>query len=223
MDQIEKNTVSADNQIKESDKVSYINQYGKGKRILFVGNSITRHGSAPEIGWYNDFGMAASCKENDYVHLLVEKIKKTDNDAVFCVCQVSNWESKYKTGNELLGRFVDAGDFNADVIVLRLIENCPIPDFDHKVFYNEYKRLVEYLNNSGKADVILTTGFWKHPGDSDIRCLANDCGYKCAELGDLGEDDSMKAIGLFEHSGVANHPNDNGMRAIADRIFELMS
>ena len=34
-------------------------------RILFIGNSITRHGPRPSIGWTNDFGMAASSIDKD--------------------------------------------------------------------------------------------------------------------------------------------------------------
>ena len=53
-----------------------------------------------------------------------------------------------------------------------------------------------------------------------IREYAKENNLPCVELGDLGELDEMKAIGLFTHEGVANHPGDKGMKKIAERIFE---
>ena len=104
---------------------------------------------------------------------------------------------------------------------MRLIENCPARGFDGLVFKKELWELLAYLSPSQKAKIILTTGFWRHPGDRYIRELALECGCPLAELGDLGDRDDMKALGLFAHKGVANHPGDRGMEFIAQRIFEV--
>ena len=220
MKQIEKNSVSATNQLKKNSYVTYIQEFGKGKRVMFVGNSITRHGILPKIGWHWDWGMAASALENDYVHLLVDKVNTIEPDANFCICQVAKWECEYKNGSEYLQAYKSARDFEADVIVFRMIENCPHQDFDKEVFYHEYQTLIDYLNPTGKAKIILTTGFWKHPGDDTIIRVAKEREYSYIYLGELGEDDKMKAIGLFEHTGIANHPGDLGMEHIAELIWE---
>jgi len=34
--------------------------------------------------------------------------------------------------------------------------------------------------------------------------------------------DEMKALGKFTHEGVANHPGDRGMQAIAEAIWQPM-
>ena len=47
-------------------------------------------------------------------------------------------------------------------------------------------------------------------------------GFKTIYLGELGEDDKMKAIGKFEHTDVANHPGDKGMKCIADMILKAL-
>ena len=220
--QLSKNTVSSEAQLRESDCVRFDSLNGRGIRVMFVGNSITLHGILPEIGWYNEFGMAASAKEKDYVHLLEKNIKEIDPEAVFCICQVASWESGYKNGSEKLSLYDEARRFCADVIVLRFIENVKKEDYDSDVFMRELDRLVMHLDGSGKAKMVITTGFWRHPGDGEIRAYAKEKGIPCVELGDLGEDDQMKAKGLFEHKGVANHPGDKGMKAIADRIMAVL-
>lgn len=220
-EQIKKNTVKAANQLKETDYVTFENLNGTGIRVMFVGNSITLHGVAPHIGWHNNWGMAASAKEKDYVHQLISKIDAIWKDAAYCICQVAAWERSYMQGTEkLYPLYESARAFQADVIVLRFIENCSFEGFDRQIFKSELEKLLMYLDSSSKAKTIITTGFWRHCGDEAIREFAKEKSLSLVELGDLGERDEMKAIGLFDHSGVANHPGDFGMEQIAERIYE---
>ena len=99
-------------------------------RVLFVGNSITLHPKAPEIGWNHEWGMAASAPEKDYVHILISKIREKNPDAAFCIAQVSEWERGFMQGEEHLSKYQGAADFGADIIIVRMIENCPFQDFD---------------------------------------------------------------------------------------------
>lgn len=222
MAQIDKNTVKAENQLGNLNKITFENKNCGGKKILFVGNSITRHAPKSDIGWFNDWGMAASSKDKDYVHVLENMILKTNPDAEFCICQLAEWERSYKTGDMLLDSFNTAREFNADIIVIRLIENCPHNDFDHETFSEQYGKMIGYLNKSGKAEIVVTTGFWKHPADTTISQFAAENGFDCVYLGELGEKSEMRADGLFKHSGVAAHPGDKGMENIAMMIYEKL-
>lgn len=224
MEQIEKNTVSAVGQLKPSDYISYINPQndGRGIRLLVAGNSIARHGIKKSIGWNNDFGMAASSAENDFVHVLTKKYEKSGKNPITCVCQLANWEWNYKRGSDVLKQYEAARSFKADILVIRIVENCPFDSFEPEVFKRKYKKLIDYLNPTGEAQIVITTGFWKHIADSCIRDISSELNIKCVELNDLGEMDEMKALGFFQHEGVANHPGDKGMQAIADRIFSAL-
>lgn len=222
MQQIEKNTVKAENQLKDKHDVTFECKEGTGKRVMFAGNSITLHEPSESIGWHNQWGMAASAKENDYVHVLESHIKDVDPDATFCICQAYKWERDFSNGKLTYPIYEQARDFNADIIVVRFIENCPWKDLDAQVFKREYIDFIEFLNKSGNAKIILTTSFWKHTADSIVAEIAAEKGWPLVVLNDLGELDEMKALGLFEHYGVANHPGDKGMKTIAHRIFDIL-
>ena len=194
----------------------------KGLRVMFLGNSMTYREAAPEMGWYNSWGMAASAKEKDYVHLCISRIKEHHPDAAFCICQGCEWEVYHKHGFEGYAIYEQARKFEADIIVMRLVENCSKEEYEKKDFLEELGRLLEYLNPNNKAVVIMTTGFWKHPADEAIRVYAEENNLPLCELGDLEDLDEMKALGLFEDDGVASHPGDLGMEKMADRICDIM-
>ena len=217
--ELNKNTVSSENQLKIGESVFVDYPDGKGKRIMFVGNSITLHGVNESLGWFNRCGMSASSLDKDYVHILMKNVLEKDKEATFCICQAAGWERTYKNGLEAMKPYESARDFNADVIIMRIMENCKVAEYDPESFFKEYGEFINYLNKSGKAKIILTTSFWKHPGDKEIVATAEKNGYPLVQLGDLGDDPEMKAIGLYEHAGVANHPGDKGMEHIAKRIW----
>lgn len=216
---IDENTVSVEHQIQVDEQLVPVGPQGAGLRVLFVGNSITQHNPAPAIGWHYNWGMSASCPEKDYVHLCAEQIRKSHSDAAFAVCRAGKWEKNSKEGEKALDLYQASREYNADVLVLRFVENCP-KDVTLEHFLEEYSKFVDYLNPTGKAKVIVTTAFWPNPLDEAIRTFAAQRGYPLVELGDLGKQDEMKAIGLFEHTGVAKHPGDLGMEHIARRILE---
>ena len=217
--QMKKNNVDSHGQLKENGEVRFYNLNSNGKRIMFVGNSMTLHGVLDSIGWHRECGMAASSIENDYVHVLMNKIGEKSENSQFCICQVSEWERLYKNGESTFDLYENARNFDADIIVMRFVENCPSADFEPETFKTQMDKLLCYLNKSGNAKFVLTTGFWRHPADNTIIDYAKEKNLPCVLLGDLGELDEMKAIGLFEHGGVANHPGDLGMKNIAERIF----
>ena len=213
---IDANTVSADNQVTMSTS-SYILGSEEGSvKIAGLGNSITRHGPKPTIGWAHDFGMAASDKDHDYVHLLFKKLTDSGKKVCFFVKQFAVWERNHE--DEYDDFYTDVGQFNPDIIVFRLGENVN-RQASLEVYEAATEKLLDYVGH-GKAKLVLTTSFWKHGvADDAVRNICKKRGIEPTELNDLGELDEMKAIGLFEHSGVANHPGDLGMEHIAQRIY----
>ena len=217
---INDNSVSSENQLPKDKFITYIGNADAKKRILIIGNSITRHDAKPEIGWHGDFGMAASREENDYVHLLCGRILEKE-DACIMVHQLALWERSCTQKDAL--SFVKASrNFAPDLLICRLGENIPSPteaDGQQKM-EDAFSSLIDYIR---PKKTVFTTCFWKHGIiDEAIRAVAKKKNAPLAELGDLGEDERFMAIGLFEHNGVAHHPGDLGMKEIAERIYFAM-
>jgi hypothetical protein len=218
---IEANTVAAAGQL-EQDKQSYCVEQKGGRRVLFVGNSITRHGPKADIGWHGDWGMAASAEEKDYVHRTLHMIEDRWGKVDYCVLNAADWERGY-WDDSILSRWQSAADFRADVVIIRVGENIwSVREHLNEIdLYPHFDKMIRFFCQKPEAQVILTDLFWKKEQiDGVIHRLAEDRGYALVRLGDLGDAEENMAHGLFEHRGVAHHPGDLGMERIAKRIVD---
>ncbi len=212
--------VGADKQLKNDEYVMISGDENAEKKILFLGNSITRHGVNESVAWYGDFGMAASSIDNDYVHL-VDKMVNEKVKASFCISQVSSWAQHYKEGDKHLERFRLAREYNADIIIVKFAANAPVENFDAEIFEKQFNTLMEF-HNPGNAQIILCSEFYHHPANDIFKKWAEVRKIPYVSLEDLCDNESMLALGRFEHKGVAGHPGDRGMAAIADRIWAVL-
>ncbi len=215
------NDVPAVGQLKGNDCVSFETTENADIKLLFLGNSITRHGKAENLGWCGDWGMAASSKENDYVHKLTSKFCQKGVKVSVCIANLSDWE-RTRNMDLLFTKYLSALRFNADYVIVRLGENACLDKYlsEFELCYGE---LTDLFSRNG-AKIVLTDLFWEYePFDNFVAELAKARGYAFAEIHDLGNDDAMKAIGKFSHNGVAVHPGDKGMAEIAERIFRVLN
>ncbi len=219
------NTVSAENQLTDDKRIKILREAGSTHKVLFVGNSITRHAPKPSIGWNNDWGMAASSEDKDYVHLVVKGLKERFGAIDYCIAQMADWEKNYTHTEEILNTYYQpARDFAADIIIIRIGENFSAAAHEEISIKPYFDRMIGFLITNETRQVIVTDNFWRKDGiEQAIREVIKERGYTYCKLSGLELDESTMAIGLFEHKGVAAHPGDYGMACIAERILDCIS
>ncbi len=213
------NTVSSKRQVNNKLKV-----FEGGRcalKVLFLGNSITLHEPAPQIGWESSWGMAASCEEKDYVHILLRLLREKYGEIGYCICNVAEWERDFDR-DSLLENYRELKNFQPNIIIARLGENIRAEVFARADFYTAYQNFLQYFAGND-SKIIVTDLFWENqPIDEHIQRLCRDFGYTFVHIGDLGYKAENKALGLFEHEGIQLHPGDKGMQEIANRIWAVL-
>ena len=94
-------------------------------KVLFLGNSITKHGPKADIDWSGNWGMAASAESKDYVHLVTQGILRRQSSVPeVLVKNIADFERAYD-GYDIAGKLKEAIEFEADLIILAIGENVP--------------------------------------------------------------------------------------------------
>ncbi|MBQ9789577.1 MAG: SGNH/GDSL hydrolase family protein [Lentisphaeria bacterium] len=201
---------------KQNGKNIYLGNSCGSPKVLFVGNSVTKHGVKEDIGWLRDCGMAASCAECDYVHIVAEEFRKKHPQSSFGILQVASFERNFDKNFNILEEYREVIDWQADIVILFFGANVQA-NYDaglpHKAnFGAEYEKLRNLLN-LGNTVFYHVEGFFLRPE------VTNDRYEVCQKYHDTWI--SLEGINdLAETHGLFNHPNDLGMKLIAERILE---
>lgn len=197
--------------------------------ILCLGNSITCMGPNDAVGWKGHWGMAASKKENDYVHLLEARLKSYNPHSSVSFKNIVEWELNPQLAlDSLLAEVLDG----KDIIIFRFGDNVK----DEKLFSQGLQRMIDYCRQY-TSNIIITGCFWKRIHTESVLISAARTNHlKYVPLFWIGETygDSTYCTGdeVFydvdgnpykgEHPAFKLHPNDKGMHMIEETIIDAM-
>lgn len=193
---------------------------GRIKRVLILGNSIVRHGPLPSIGWNNNWGMAASSMDSDFVHILMRTIKQKDTSVKVLFENIASFEREFDTYN--LKEADTFKSFKPDMIIMRICENISGDKAILRGFIQYYDALFRYIDPSNQSVKVITGGFWSN--DAVTRMLSDYAYLKNHTFIDQSEiySNQTKAIVGFKDPGVQEHPNNLGMAKISESIWNVI-
>lgn len=198
--------------------------------MLVMGNSITEHPIVANT-WWGVWGMAATTRDKDFVHVLAAKLTPKVPSFVFLAKNIYAWEINHATYDK--SNFDSYFTTARDLVVLRMGENVPSDSIS--TLQTSYMSLIDYVRTKAPNATIIATGvFWANSAkDTAIKnaCIAKNVPFVTLSQLDLpqnkqsiggqvyGDDGQFHTI---TNSGVAGHPNDAGMQAIADTIYSAL-
>ncbi|HPS02166.1 MAG TPA: SGNH/GDSL hydrolase family protein, partial [Candidatus Sumerlaeota bacterium] len=197
------------------------------RKILFLGNSITLHGPNADIGWSGNWGMAASTEDKDYVHLVTSAIaQKTGTKPEIKVKNIADFERNYAT-YDVDKEMKDLFDFDPDLVVLAIGENVPgLGSEDAKAqFKAGVMKILRCAMAKRHPMIVVRSCFWPDAAkDQMLKEASQEASTMFVDAAPLGRDPSNAASSerSFKHAGVAGHPGDKGMKAIADLITQAV-
>ena len=214
------------------DNFTCLSEKDKHIKVLCIGNSILKHPPASQLGWYHDWGMAATCEENDYFHVMQKLLKQDFPDwcAEFELAPGYNFESSVdiSTDKDYTGILEQAyGDkmknFLPDIVTFQVGDN--VKNYTEDSYCYAICEFVKYCRKyNPDITVILTetlSGGKTGKISIALRRAAKEMLCPYISLYKYKTPENL-ALGLFEHPGVAGHPGDKGMYEIAKAYYRII-
>lgn len=200
-----------DNPPKKSSPIIFNN-------VVILGNSITYAPGTKGTEWEGSWGMAASAPEFDYVHLLTNDFSQTNKSSVVNIRNIAAFERGFEE-YDFDTNLKDLKDSRPDLLILRIGENITFTETNKDAFTKRYQELISYFKSNNPHIHILGVGsIWGNETADNIMSKESDF----LTLHTLDADPTNYAYGNFVDGGIAHHPSDKGMKAIAGLIWEKL-
>lgn len=198
----------------------------EAKDMLLIGNSLTRHPVAPELGWAGNWGMAASSAENDYVHRTARQLERRQGPLEITIIPGYPLESQFLADRPPTMPAIASASY--DYVVVEIGDNI---DFRHpraNLFGQRYDALLSSLQNALRPDGHLAClGKWwpNAAADAIMRSSCEKHGGIFVPLAPISAKPENHAAmeQNFANHGVAEHPGDKGMAEIAAQLSCALS
>ena len=205
-----------------------VSQEPSFQKVLFLGNSITKHGPKADIDWSGNWGMAASSEAKDYVHLMTDALMEMSGAAPeVLVKNIADFERTH-VDYDFTAKLQDAIDFEADLMVIAIGENVPALKTleDQAAFQKSVTQLIQSVKGERQPTILVRSCFWANASKDQALQQASDAvGGVYVDISQLSKDEGhfARSERPFKHAGVANHPGDCGMAAIANALMKALN
>jgi hypothetical protein len=194
-------------------------------QIVFIGNSLTLHCPNHLIGWDNYHGMAATAEAGDYAHKLMSLLGICEDKAY--IANFSCLEAGFVYTQVHLGPAEAAFSRRPDIVVLQLGDNFrldvrrPLESWRRgAAFLRNYRAVLASATASGAKVLCVSTWWRSRLKDFLIQMSAGRFGATYVFIGDIfPQDFAGRDLKALVRPAVDTHPGDEGMQAIAERIW----
>jgi len=196
-------------------------------KILILGNSISSHGIAPEIGWNHKAGMAASDESKDYVHLLFKKLVESKPQKNVVV-RFSNYSALERNPESFLNKdWKSIITFKPNKLIFQLSDNVTKDNTD--AFKESTLQLLDHFTT---ANIYVISPFFLNDENYKIsKEIATQSKATFIDISDIANAPQNKAINEKNYptsknrwivDGIGQHPGNIGMLNISNKIYSII-
>ncbi|WP_300685529.1 hypothetical protein [Chryseobacterium sp.] len=204
------------------EELNYSTKSSDTLKIFIIGNSITTHGIANEIGWNHKSGMAASTHDKDYVHLLFKQLKMQYSQKNIKL-RYSNWSLFERMPNKF-SNFRVVEKFKPNIVIYQLGDNTASESSE--LFKKSSIRFLKPFENK-----FVLSPFFMSPDNfkasKEIALKSNSTFINISsisknKINTAAKDSNRSDVAKWTVEGISAHPGDTGMLNISNEIFRAI-